>query len=385
MVSKHGKPWGRVAARPSEYLIKLGGGRVVEHGPGLSVFLWPGQTVTILPTSIQRVSFVADQVTAEKVGVAVTGIAVYRIADPLLAFRMLDFSRGQRALEQLAKILRDMFIGAARRLVANMTVEQCMTRRKESIAGELIAEIQPVVGGNGRPDDETDRGWGVVIDTIEISDVRVLSETVFADLQAPYRAQLQLAARQARVEHDQRLHVRQAEAERGRREIERELARLQADAQLQAGLAEQQRQRELAEGQHALRLEQLEQQAIEAQRELEDARRLAAARLLGERESAVVQAEIDRLRAEVAAYAERQLRALDDDVSEQRIRYELVARVLPELARALAESQGEVHLTQISSDGPGQGLLAGSLAQLLAVARSAGVDLGAKGAPRAGD
>ncbi len=69
------KRWGRVSARPSEYLIKLRRGKVVAHGPGLSVWLWPGQTCTILPTSIQRASFVADQITAEKVGVAVTGIA----------------------------------------------------------------------------------------------------------------------------------------------------------------------------------------------------------------------------------------------------------------------------------------------------------------------
>ena len=218
------KRWGRVSAKPSEYLIKIRKGRVVRHGPGLSVFLWPGDSATVLPTSIQRAAFTADQITSEKVGVAVTGIAVYRVADPLLAFRMLDFSDGQRSLDQLGAILRDMFIGAARRLVATMTVEQCLTRRKESIAQELMREIQPVVSGQGRSDDATDQGWGIVIDTIEIQDVRILSERVFADLQAPYRAALELSSRRSQVQRDEEVHLREVEATRAMLEVDQALA-----------------------------------------------------------------------------------------------------------------------------------------------------------------
>ena len=32
---------------------------------------------------------------------------------------------------------------------------------------ELVREIAPVVSGEGRMEDATDRGWGVVVDTIE--------------------------------------------------------------------------------------------------------------------------------------------------------------------------------------------------------------------------
>ncbi len=55
-----------------------------------------------------------------------------------------------------------MFAGAARRLVANLTVDECLSRRKEGIATELMREIAPVVSGHGRVDDETDMGWGVI-------------------------------------------------------------------------------------------------------------------------------------------------------------------------------------------------------------------------------
>ena len=50
-----------------------------------------------MPTTIQKLQFMVDQVTLEKVGVEVTGLAVYRIVDPLLAFRMLNFSFPERA------------------------------------------------------------------------------------------------------------------------------------------------------------------------------------------------------------------------------------------------------------------------------------------------
>jgi hypothetical protein len=93
-----------------------------------------------------------------------------------------------------------MFAGATRRLVANLSVEDCLQKRKSALAEELLREVSPVVGGEGKLDDYTTKGWGIVIDTIEIQEVRVLSESVFAAMQAPYRAALELGARQAKAQ-----------------------------------------------------------------------------------------------------------------------------------------------------------------------------------------
>src|SRR5687768_6946716 len=83
---------GLVTAKPSEFLIHVRGGRIVERttGPGVTCFKWPWDSVAIVPTTINRLQFVADQVTREKVGVEVCGLAVYRIVDPLVAYRMLN-------------------------------------------------------------------------------------------------------------------------------------------------------------------------------------------------------------------------------------------------------------------------------------------------------
>ncbi|MBJ6762015.1 SPFH domain-containing protein [Myxococcaceae bacterium JPH2] len=264
------KRWGLVTARPSEFLIHMRRGRVREvSGQGASCFKWPGDSVAIVPTSIQRLQFTADQVTSEKVGVQVTGLAVYRIADPLVAFRMLNFSYPERAQEKLAELLREMFVGAARRLVANLTVEECLSRRKEGIAAELVREIAPVLSGHGRVEDRTDTGWGVLLDTIEIQDVRVLSSTVFENMQARYRREQERQAREAELAKERFVRREETEAER-----QWNLQRLAAQDEV--------RQRKQATEEQA----KLEQLAVEA--------RVAEAKLAQDRKAQQEQTEVER-------------------------------------------------------------------------------------------
>src|SRR4029078_5227401 len=131
----------------------------------------------------------ADQVTVEKVGVEVRGLAVYRIAEPLLAFRMIDLDR-----TSLTDILLALVVGATRRIVASLTLDECIRHRKDQIAAALMEEIAPILAGDGSEEDTNAAGGGVVLDTIEIQDVKVLSSEVFERLQAPYREKLALDA-----------------------------------------------------------------------------------------------------------------------------------------------------------------------------------------------
>jgi flotillin len=223
------KSWGRIAARPSEYLIHMRRGKVVtaSSGQGAACFKLPGDAVAVVPTTVQNLRFVAEQVTKEKVGVEVTGVAVYRIAEPLIAFRMVNFSYPERAQEKLEELLGEMFVGAVRRLVAGLTVEECLSRRKEGIAAELMKEIVPVVSGLGKPEDGTDQGWGIVMDSVEIQDVRVLSEAVFANMQARFRQAQEREAREAALTTDRAVKLGEAEAQRSI-----ELTRLAAGAEV---------------------------------------------------------------------------------------------------------------------------------------------------------
>jgi regulator of protease activity HflC (stomatin/prohibitin superfamily) len=295
------KRWGFITAKPSEYLIHMRRGKIRRRstGQGASCFKMPWDSVAIIPTAINRVQFCADQVTLEKVGVQITGLAVYRIVEPELTFRMLNFSYSERASEKLSDILQEMFVGATRRLVANLSIEAVMTHRKEAIASELLTELAPVVEGRGRGDDTTSTGWGVVLDTVEVQNVRVLSETVFNDMQARFRAELTLRARQAELDASRETATREAAATRQIEEAR--ITSETATRELRAQAESRATQAELTEG---AKRELLKARAAEEKGLREQARQLAELRDLAELASERGAREQARQLAELRARTE---------------------------------------------------------------------------------
>jgi hypothetical protein len=375
--------WGQVVAQPHEYLIQIRNGRVRRHGQGASCFKWPGDSVALVSTSIAKLSFSADQVTREKVGVEVTGLAVYRVVEPMLAYRMIDGD-----LTRLADILREMFIGATRRIVAGLSLEDCITHRKERVASALVEEIAPVLAGQGAMGDTTSQGWGVVLDTIEIQNVRVLSEEVFARLQAPYRESLALEALKAReqVEEEQaRITVarQRAEEQAKRTMMAEEEARLEAErrrdverarheeALAKAALAAEieralERERAEQERKKSALAAELERRTKQSEAELAQAKRQSEAELerrarvhLAELEHAKQQIELERERAlaelatrreqaELEAETLRASRAARADLSDRQLEELVLSETLPRMADAFRGSFGEIHLTAAS-------------------------------------
>jgi hypothetical protein len=333
------KRWGYITAKPSEYLVHVRRGqvRLTSSGQGASVFKWPWDAVSIVPTSLQQLGFVADQVTREKVGVEVKGLAVFRIAEPLLAYRVLNFSYPERAQEKLEEALTSMFIGATRRLVANLGVEECLQKRKAALADELLHEVAPVVGGMGRPDDPTAQGWGVVIDTIEIQEVRVMSERVFADMQAPFRAVLERDARVARSESARAIALKEAanqqQVERARLAAEKviteERAAFLRDKSLKA--SEDKRVVEETQLQTAHHIQTQEQERLAAR---------AAAKAEAERVNRLREAETERIVKDRRIQDAITLEARDAQRTQARVEAERVkASMEAETERALKEQK----------------------------------------------
>jgi flotillin len=342
--------WGRVVAKPHEFLIQMRQGRIVRSGQGMSCFKWPRDSVAVLPTSIAKLSFVADQVTREKVGVGVTGLAVYRIAEPLLAYRMFDLDR-----TSLESILEDMFVGATRRIVAGLTIDECLTHRKERVASALMAEIAPVLAGEGAAADGTSTGWGVILDTIEIQDVKVLSEQVFSRLQAPFRESLTLAALAAHdkvVKEEARLAVEQRLlAEQARRELmAEEEARIAAE-----------RRREGAQAEHKDLLLQ-RAQAAELARKRERAE--------ADRDRAAVELAARRQEGELVAALRRLEREALGDLSEARLREVMLTETMPAVANAFRGSFEKIHVTQTNA-GDLYGFLSAGLDKVVDVVEAA--------------
>lgn len=465
------KSWGYVTAKPSEYLVVIKNGRIDMRlsGQGMRVWKWPWNAVAIVPTSIQQIDFVADQITRERVGVSVSGVAVYRIAQPEIAFRVLNFSYGESAKEKLAATLREMFIGASRRLIANLGLEQCLANRKEAIAAFLMQEIAPVVSGTGRPDDTTDQGWGVVIDTIEIQDVKILSQQVFTHLQAPYRAELAKRAEMAELEQkravaelraladkqtqeaalvaqrETRILRAQAEATAAESEAAEALRAEQAKAQVQAdelgrkealarkrlaveeGIALRQAESTAAVELHKLKLKQEHDLGVY---KLQEHKRIAAAqaelaalaseaelcerahlvelrkaeqnlsrkalvqqaesslqqqKAEAERELKRIAVESQRLEHEAEAAHQRNLAEIEVLLNQGRVLRDLVTQGLPQIAGAFKQNFGSIHYTQLGQgpDGGPFAMIGTAMAQVLAIAKSFGLDPTRLGEPAA--
>ena len=389
------KRWGYVGAKPSEYLVCTRRGVVdrKRSGQGMRIFKWPWESVAIVPTTLQRVEFTADQITRERVGVGVTGVAVYRIAEPLLAFRVLNFTFGEAASEKLAETMREMFVGAARRLVANLSLDECLTRRKETIATFLMEEIAPVVGGDGSPDDTTTTGWGVVLDTIEIQQVKITSAQVFAHLQAPFRAEI--AARAELAELERQRQVAEVAAQELARRTELDAAAVRRSAELerervlhQIQVAEEQRRAQAAAEVAALEAERGRVEATHRQVMLELEHKRAgdldrqAAEIDQQRRQADFALEIRRREAEARDHDsqldhahQRRLAELELMLAKDRTLHDLVTKGLPQIAAALKQNVGTMNYTQLGSANGPLDAVPTAFAQLLALARSFGLEL----------
>jgi flotillin len=236
--------FGYVVAGPSDFAIHRRGGRTRKTGLGISLVCLPLiDSVYLIPSSAQSLNFAADQITSENQGVEVAGFAVWKIDDPQKASSNFDFSDCTSALVSIGENLRNVVESAIRHQVANMTIEDVL-RKRGSIILQLKKELAYMAGQ-----------WGLLIETIEIRNVKVLSEQLFKQMQAPFRDKLRLESETSAMETEQRLvekrlaqkeQIALQEQEFERRELERKSAaeklKIAADAQLQATRLEHQRE-----------------------------------------------------------------------------------------------------------------------------------------------
>lgn len=368
------KSWGLITAAPHERLLQIRSGRVVRNQQGGSCWKWPGDTIARVDTSVRRLHFTADQITRERTGVQVTGLAVFRVVQPLLAWRMLNLEQP----ESFQQILREMFVGATRRLVANLTLDECLTRRKDALAAELMAEVAPVVQGSGKEGDDAHQGWGVALDTIEIQDVRVLSSEVFERLQAPYREELALSALAARAVVEREEARLTAERASAREDARRELMSLE-EQRLEAERARErvlrQHEAELARRKAEERLRELELEMDARIRRLE--RKAEVQRALSEQEAesrvrvAEQEAARERLLGEARADAIRREREAASTISPDRLQEILLTETLPRMAEAF---HGSVEHAVLISGGESS-VIAQGIAQVAATLQAFGVQL----------
>lgn len=150
-----------------------------QCGVGLNCFRGPFDQVAKFPAKVNKVEFATQQVTTEMQGVQVSGAliwTIYRLGDgPFKAYKNL----GSDLTKKIPKTANENLIAQAsaivRSVIANATLREMLTDRKK-IRDEVILNMKDQV-----------KGWGVWLETVEITDVKIMSGTLFKDLQAEFR------------------------------------------------------------------------------------------------------------------------------------------------------------------------------------------------------
>lgn len=189
-----------VTVNPSDYAIVFKNGNIIKEGRGFRFFCTPRIQYVIIPGNVKNITFVADQISKENQGVEVSGFAIWKVGDPKKIYQHFDFNTENDTMEQVSVFLKDVVESAIRHMVANMTIEEVL-RKRGTIIVQLKKELEYI-----------SEQWGIVVDTIEIKNVRIQSKTLFDNMQAQFRNAVRLEAETNTIEtekqiEEQRIHV----------------------------------------------------------------------------------------------------------------------------------------------------------------------------------
>lgn len=155
-------------------MLVIRNGRLVKCGVGLSSYVQYGDKVVCFPSKINRVRFVAQQVTKEIQGLEISGViiwSVYRDKEgPFKAYKYLGEDLKSQEPATANSYLVEMSNAIVRHRIANSTIEEIIKNR-ESVRDEIKKEMNAIVNG-----------WGVWLESVEITDVRILSSSLFSNL-----------------------------------------------------------------------------------------------------------------------------------------------------------------------------------------------------------
>jgi regulator of protease activity HflC (stomatin/prohibitin superfamily) len=339
------KRWGWVSARPSEYLVVFRRGRIVEKlcGQGARFFKRPSDSYAVVPTTLKEVVFQANQVTVDHVDVRVRGMVVYRISQPLQIYKLINFVDRAGAEAKLARVIADMCRGVAKWLVANITLEECVRRRKEEIAAQLRAEVQAVASAS----------WGVEIVAMDVLDVYVQDGELFKSMLAGFKSEKDREAKLVQLASSSAIEAQRLSGERALEKDRQELAleKAQRDAQLELARLELVRKKE--EQQFVL-----DRARETMKRELELARVAAGieqARLVaeGRRERARIRAEARALAHDEELRFLRERLVIESAAGPASLQRLYVTDALPKIADAVGKSLQNARLTVLQGEGGG--------------------------------
>lgn len=171
---------------PTDYSILVRNGEMVKCGIGLSTWALPGDIMVSFPSHIRSIAFDADQVTVEMQGVNVRGqlfYSVYREGDgPHKLYKAFGKDLQRQGAPAVSSRLSNMTVAVIRDKIANSTIDDLLKNREKLRAG-IKKDLAPKL-----------KEWGMWLETVEISDVNIASNTLFSNMQAETKEAKRLEA-----------------------------------------------------------------------------------------------------------------------------------------------------------------------------------------------
>lgn len=163
-----------VESKANEWLIIIRNGKMIHQGIGLATWIMPGDQTIKFPSLINQVTFKASQVSSEMQGVDVTGMLIWSVNrdmdGPFKCYKSFGDDLKQDTPKVANGKLESMAISIIRDRIANMTLNDILKNRNKLRDG-MKDEMQKVI-----------TGWGIWLETCEVTDVTIASRSLFTNL-----------------------------------------------------------------------------------------------------------------------------------------------------------------------------------------------------------
>jgi regulator of protease activity HflC (stomatin/prohibitin superfamily) len=170
-----------VEAKPNEWLVVMNNGKLKSAGIGTAIVRNPFDTVAVFPSRLVKIDVKTQQVTKEMQGLEVSSMIEWTVdkegEGPMKAFKNLGQDLASREPRTANSMLSDMCSSILRAQISNSTIQEVIKNRQE-LREKIIKDMSEIV-----------KGWGVHLETVEVTDVRILSGTLFSNMQTKFREQ----------------------------------------------------------------------------------------------------------------------------------------------------------------------------------------------------
>lgn len=302
-------------ALPNEYLVPVGQRSVKPQLGGTQLKLF--RRFLRVPASVQTLYFETDNANVDYQGIGIQGYASWRInpAKPEVAISTLDFFDPNDPMARTNEELKTICVEAVRHVISNMSIDDAL-KKKDEIAENLRSQLK-----------EVESQWGIIFDQVGIEKVRIMSSSLFEQLQSQFRDGLRLDVEKKRISTDREI-AKENNTMREKTELETmetnkklNLVKVENQSQVQeTSLAEQfkisQKQRQIDEetfreeakftreketSQHEILMMKKQQEIAQIQLEFQKQKQQRELELL-KLEMEIKALEVEKLRREIEQY-----------------------------------------------------------------------------------